>query len=68
MDSPTASPPPPRSIDIELGGQEVITVELDTLDPNPDDLLVPEIAHRYKTDRNKYKTTARSWTQKYAMG
>lgn len=34
------SPPPSgRSIDIELGGQEVITIELDNLDPNPDDLL-----------------------------
>ncbi|KAI8574122.1 hypothetical protein RHMOL_Rhmol01G0329700 [Rhododendron molle] len=37
-------------------------------DPNPDDPLVPEIAHMYKTDRNKYEATARSWTQKYAMG
>ncbi|RXH77117.1 hypothetical protein DVH24_020005 [Malus domestica] len=37
-------------------------------DPNPDDPLVPEIAHMYKTDKNKYETTARSWTQKYAMG
>ncbi|GAB4857487.1 hypothetical protein Ancab_015396 [Ancistrocladus abbreviatus] len=36
-------------------------------DPNPDDPLVPEIAHMYKTDRAKYETTARSWTQKYAM-
>ncbi|KAH9948627.1 RNA polymerase II-associated protein [Amylocystis lapponica] len=39
----TRSPSPPaaagRSIDIELGGQEVITVDLDNLDPNPDDLL-----------------------------
>ncbi|KAH9775221.1 UBC core domain-containing protein [Citrus sinensis] len=34
-------------------------------DPNPDDPLVPEIAHMYKTDRSKYETTARSWTQKY---
>ncbi|KAJ8536846.1 hypothetical protein K7X08_035247 [Anisodus acutangulus] len=33
-------------------------------DPNPDDPLVPEIAHMYKTDRNKYESTARSWTQK----
>ncbi|KAF7139000.1 hypothetical protein RHSIM_Rhsim07G0085100 [Rhododendron simsii] len=32
-------------------------------DPNPDDPLVPEIAHMYKTDRSKYETTARSWTQ-----
>lgn len=37
-------------------------------DPNPDDPLVPEIAHMYKTDRQKYESTARSWTQKYAMG
>ncbi|KAF2297049.1 hypothetical protein GH714_016080 [Hevea brasiliensis] len=33
-------------------------------DPNPDDPLVPEIAHMYKTDRAKYEATARSWTQK----
>ncbi|GMH10050.1 hypothetical protein Nepgr_011891 [Nepenthes gracilis] len=33
-------------------------------DPNPDDPLVPEIAHMYKTDRVKYEATARSWTQK----
>uniref|UniRef100_J3MEI9 UBC core domain-containing protein n=1 Tax=Oryza brachyantha TaxID=4533 RepID=J3MEI9_ORYBR len=37
-------------------------------DPNPDDPLVPEIAHMYKTDRAKYESTARGWTQKYAMG
>ncbi|KAH0934044.1 hypothetical protein HID58_011161 [Brassica napus] len=33
-------------------------------DPNPDDPLVPEIAHMYKTDKSKYESTARSWTQK----
>lgn len=37
-------------------------------DPNPDDPLVPEIAHMYKIDKAKYEATARSWTQKYAMG
>ncbi|KAL2907173.1 Ubiquitin-conjugating enzyme E2-17 kDa [Bienertia sinuspersici] len=36
-------------------------------DPNPDDPLVPEIAHMYKKDRAKYETTAQSWTLKYAM-
>ena len=36
-------------------------------DPNPDDPLVPEIAHMYKTDKNKYESMGRSWTQKYAM-
>ncbi|TFK25227.1 RNA polymerase II-associated protein [Coprinopsis marcescibilis] len=28
-----------RSVDIELGGQEVITIDLDNLDPNPVDVL-----------------------------
>ncbi|KAH6914432.1 pol II transcription elongation factor [Coprinopsis sp. MPI-PUGE-AT-0042] len=28
-----------RSVDIELGGQEVITIDLDNLDPNPADVL-----------------------------
>ncbi|KAG6469243.1 hypothetical protein ZIOFF_073949 [Zingiber officinale] len=37
-------------------------------DPNPDDPLVPEIAHLYKTHRSRYEDAARSWTQKYAMG
>ncbi|KAK6946428.1 Small GTPase [Dillenia turbinata] len=37
-------------------------------DPNPDDPLVPEIAHMCKTDKVKYESTARNWTQKYAMG
>ncbi|KAK9670643.1 hypothetical protein RND81_13G215000 [Saponaria officinalis] len=36
-------------------------------DPNPDDPLVPDIAHMYKKDRAKYEATARSWTHKYAM-
>lgn len=36
-------------------------------DPNPDDPLVPEIAHLYKTDRSRYEATAREWTRKYAM-
>lgn len=33
-------------------------------DPNPDDPLVPEIAHLYKTDRSRYEATAREWTRK----
>lgn len=36
-------------------------------DANPDDPLVPEIAHLYKTDKAKYEATAREWTRKYAM-
>lgn len=36
-------------------------------DPNPDDPLVPEIAHVYKSDRPRYEASAREWTRKYAM-
>ncbi|XP_049320039.1 ubiquitin-conjugating enzyme E2 D1a isoform X1 [Astyanax mexicanus] len=36
-------------------------------DPNPDDPLVPDIAHTYKSDKDKYNRLAREWTQKYAM-
>ncbi|ODV95362.1 hypothetical protein PACTADRAFT_75857 [Pachysolen tannophilus NRRL Y-2460] len=36
-------------------------------DANPDDPLVPEIAHIYKSDRAKYESTAREWTKKYAV-
>ncbi|XP_074314840.1 ubiquitin-conjugating enzyme E2 11-like [Silene latifolia] len=36
-------------------------------DPNPDDPLEPEIANLYKRNRAIYETTARSWTQNYAM-
>ncbi|MEL6702548.1 MAG: ubiquitin-conjugating enzyme E2 [Pseudomonadota bacterium] len=35
-------------------------------DPNPDDPLVPEIAHVYKNNRAKYNDMAREWTQKFA--
>jgi ubiquitin-conjugating enzyme E2 D len=35
-------------------------------DANPDDPLVPEIAHLYKNDRQKYEANAREWTRKFA--
>merc|ERR1711918_222826 len=35
-------------------------------DPNPDDPLVPEIAHVFKTNLPQYEKTAREWTSKYA--
>lgn len=38
-----------------------------TPDPNPDDPLVPDIAHLYKTDRAAYENTAREWTRKYVF-
>jgi len=36
-------------------------------DPNPDDPLVPEIAHLYKTNRAEYEKTAKEWCRKYSM-
>ena len=36
-------------------------------DPNPDDPLVPEIAKKFKNDREGFNRIAREWTQKYAM-
>ena len=36
-------------------------------DPNPDDPLVPDIAHVYKNNRAAYDATAREWNRKYAM-
>ncbi|XP_029655580.1 ubiquitin-conjugating enzyme E2 11-like [Octopus sinensis] len=35
--------------------------------PNPDDPLVPEIAHLYKTNHREYERLARQWTSKYAQ-
>ena len=56
---------------LELGLMLVILVLLSICsmltDPNPDDPLVPEIAHVYKTDRSRYESTAREWTRKYAI-
>jgi len=35
--------------------------------PDIDYPMVPEIAQVYRTDRNKYNTTAADWTRRYAM-
>ena len=37
-------------------------------DANPNDPLVPDIAHVYKEDRAKYDEIAREWTRLYAQG
>ena len=36
-------------------------------EPNPNDPLVPEIAHLYQLDLARYDEIARNWTQVYAM-
>ena len=60
--TPDSPPPPPAAPQVLLSICSLLT------DPNPDDPLVPEIAHIYKTDRARYEDTAREWTRKYAMG
>ena len=35
-------------------------------DPNPEDPLVPEIAHIYKTDKNRFEQLAKECTRKNA--
>jgi len=35
--------------------------------PNPDDPLVPDIAHQYKSNREAFNETAKLWTTKYAI-
>jgi len=35
-------------------------------DPNPNDPLVPEIAHQYKQNRNAFEASAREYTAKFA--
>ncbi|KAK9672518.1 hypothetical protein RND81_12G105600 [Saponaria officinalis] len=37
-------------------------------EPNPENVLVPEIARMYKTDRVTFESTARRWTRMFAMG
>eukprot|EP01083_Nonionella_stella_P106646 308005_1 len=36
-------------------------------DPNPDDPLMGQIAHQYKTNRKGHDKKAREWTRKYAQ-
>ncbi|CAG8479805.1 1738_t:CDS:2 [Gigaspora margarita] len=44
----------------------LLSIRFFLTDPNPDDPLVPEIAHIYKTDRTHYEAIVREWTRKYA--
>jgi hypothetical protein len=54
---PTAMPAAPRRPQVLLSISSLLT------DANPDDPLVPEIAHIYKSDRHRYEDTAREWTR-----
>lgn len=62
------SPPPQGSRKVTTNPAAVLLSICSMLtDPNPDDPLVPEIAHVYKTNRSQYESTAREWTRKYAI-
>lgn len=49
-------------------GKVLLSISSLLCDPNPDDPLVPEIANLFKTNRNKFDATAKTWTEKYASG
>lgn len=59
--------PPPPSLAPLSANQVLLSISSLLTDANPDDPLVPEIAHIYKSDRTRYEETAREWTRKYAM-
>lgn len=58
-----------RSDSVQVADPTIVLLSICSMltDPNPDDPLVPEIAHVYKTDRARYDATAREWTRKYAI-
>ncbi|KAJ7215874.1 ubiquitin-conjugating enzyme E2 [Mycena pura] len=45
----------------------LLSISLMLSEPNPENPLVADIAHLYKTDRARYDANAREWTSKYAM-
>jgi len=47
-------------------GKVLLSISSLLTDANPDDPLMPDIAHLYRTDRVRYDSTAREWTRKYA--
>lgn len=48
-------------------GNVLLSISSLLTDANPDDPLVPTIAHQYRTNREAYQKTARQWTMQYAM-
>ena len=60
-----AAPPPRRSPALTIS-KVLLSICSLLNDPNPDDPLVPEIAHLYKTNRPEYEKTAKEWTRKYS--
>lgn len=47
-------------------GKVLLSISSLMADPNPDDPLVPEIAHQLKTNPQRFRAVAREWTQRYA--
>jgi ubiquitin-conjugating enzyme E2 D/E len=47
-------------------GKVLLSISSLLTDPNPKDPLVPEIAHLYETNREKFNQTAREWTLRHA--
>lgn len=47
--------------------KQLLSIQSLLSDPNPEDPLVPYIAHVYKTKKELFEATAREWTRNYAM-
>jgi len=47
-------------------GKVLLSISSLMADPNPDDPLVPEIAHVFKNSRPTFNKVAREWTRTYA--
>ena len=45
----------------------LMSIGLLLTNPNPEDSLEPEIAAKYKDDKEGFDKTAKEWTEKYAM-
>lgn len=58
----------PVTPSLPLPPQVLLSISSLLTDPNPDDPLVPEIAHACKSDKQRYEETARQWTAKVKRG
>ena len=47
-------------------GKLLLSITALMTDPNPDDPLVPDVARLYKSNREKFNSNARDWTNKFA--
>lgn len=52
---------------ISLIFQAMTKIQFALKEPDPDDFIVPEIAHEFRTNRAQFNAKAKEWTELYAM-